>query len=375
MEHLFYPAIVGYVTGHATPDRVWRHPIHWLDPTNEEDYHPAVLKSYALWRKTSRQWPWEPRPPGLNIFGDSGGYSLVTGTEAIDPERAMRWQLRNSTMGVILDVPPYRPGSTIQFSGSAHQYWDQSVRSTLSNVRRGLRLYEKAREDDNPFRWWGCIQGETYEQLEEWHGKVSDIYPFTDEGEGWALAPKPSTDPIAIARHLRFAREHGIKKIHLLQVTSPRLVGMAFALAHLEGDFNYISFDSATATRCAINRMALVPKGGGLFAFVRQRGNAEGIVHDTIMGAPERFSKYYRDAYPLDNDEWPHYVLLYNHFVMVEAFETLWARAEEEPRELLREVTGRRFGKVLREWHGEHSIVKNPRGRKVSLFDLGGSNG
>lgn len=357
MRHIFYPAVGPYsIRQHS--EGPWRHPTHWMDPEVEETFTPYALLSYALWAKA--HWPWEREQHCL--LGDSGGYSLVSRQTKIDPERVLRWQIRKCRVGLMLDVPPYRPGSSIQFSGTAAQYWGESLKRSVRNVERCLPTYLESED----FSWWGVIQGETYGQMEEWHGRISEVYPFVGEGEGWALAPKPSTDLLSLTRYLRFARDAGIRRLHILQVTKPALLGVAFSFAKLSGAFDLITYDSATATRCAINRNCVVAHELD-FDFLRQK-EMKGPVTDYLLSTDHPAARYFQDAYPLLNREFPHYLLLYNHKAMEGVFENVFQASLEDPDRMLRLFGGKRYGKMMREWEGTTTIPK-PQYKKVSLFD------
>ena len=164
MRHLFLPAAGPYVT-EAPKSKPFPHPIHWFDK-NSEVYYPAALASHALWRDATL-----PKvDQEFYMFGDSGGYTVVTQPDySTDPEQVIRWQIANCTAGVMLDIPPYRPGSAIQFTGSAAVYWKESLDRSCDNVRRAMKIYEyhlQAGGLSRPhFDWWGVVQGEEREQI------------------------------------------------------------------------------------------------------------------------------------------------------------------------------------------------------------------
>lgn len=361
MKSVYLPAIVPYVVD----TRKWLRPIHWLDPAFSDVYYSHVLLSYFHWEK----FPWEFRETET-VFGDSGGYSLVTRRAKIDPEQVVRWQIRNCTRGVMLDIPPYR-SSSIQFAGAAAQHWGESLKRTLMNVTRACPYYLKARDAGSKFRWWGVVQGETLDQMEIWHDAVHAVYPFTGEGEGWALAPKPSTDVLSITRYMRFATEREIKNVHLLQVTGPKAVALLLALGQL-GGFHLVTFDSASAARNAINRGGIVPRDGGRdFTYVKQKGDT-GEVTEMMRGCSCPSCTWWREDLGVDYDlrdaEFTHRILLHNHLIMAECFIRLHVAAVADPEALLRWAAGRLYGAVLREWGGSLSSAKSQHST-VSIFD------
>lgn len=393
MRHEFLPAIGPYITDKGP----WRHPIHWLDkliPDSKFDspnirgyslnpvFYPYMLGSYALWRDTpipaDREW--------CTVFGDSGGYTLVTQADtSIDPTEVIRWQLENCTRGVILDVPPYRPNSAIQFRGSAGEWWEESIERTVKNVKRGVQYYlhyvtlEQFNHRSPVFRWWGVVQGEERVQMEEWHEAISKVYGFTEPGEGWALAPKPSTDLLSCTRYMRFAHDKKLKNVHLLQVTAEKTVGVVLALAALSGQFELVTYDSASALRCAINRSAIIPDGIGMSYIKEARKtdlevectdchnigwsclclNNETTVEKYMKRCPCQACQWFREDFPLSNREYPHYILLHNHIVMVESCQKIYEAAIQDPDRVLRWAAGEMYGDVLREWDRSLSRPKS----------------
>jgi hypothetical protein len=331
VRHEFLPAIGPYVTD-VRKKAPWRHPIHWLDRAEQaaKIYYPYALISHALWRDQDLTFPKE----GVTLFGDSGGYTVVTQPGySTSPELVIRWQLQNCTRGVMLDIPPYRPGSAIQFRGSAADWWEPSMILSLRNVARALPYYDdakrvhKMRTDeglDPPdyFKWWGVVQGEEREQMNEWHSRISEVYPFDAPGEGWALAPKPSTDLLSCTRYLRFAHETGLRRVHFLQVTADRTVALVLALAQLSGTIDLVTYDSASALRCAINRSAILQKGFGQEYIKEETAAGETAVGDYMMNVCQcQACLWYKEDFPLSNSEYPHYILLHNHIAMQASFD------------------------------------------------------
>lgn len=362
MRQEFLPAIGPYVT----EGKKWRHPIHWLDPKVKNIFYPKCLASYALWRDSDFPYTRDELGEGSVIFGDSGGYTVVTQSDvSIDPTEVIRWQMQTCTRGVMLDIPPYRPGSAIQFRGAAGQWWGESLIRTKRNVERALPYYLNPQPEltglgtqftnvqMSPFKWWGVVQGESRDQMEEWHETVAALYPFDQPGEGWALAPKPSTDLLSCTRYMRFAHDKNLRNVHLLQVTAEKTVGVVLALGVLSGRLDLVTYDSASALRCAINRSAIVPEGIGMGYIKETSALGETTVADYMHTCPCQACGWFREDYPLSNSEYPHYILLHNHLIMTASFEMIFAEAQRDPDKLLRWAAGSMYGDVLREWEKE----------------------
>lgn len=366
MEHLLIPAVVPYVFWHHEVAGM-RLPTYWLDPTFPEIYYPAVLLSATYWRALKDVATIKSFGPGCVVFGDSGGYSVVTKDEPIDPEVVIRWQIAHCTRGVTLDIPPYRSTGGSQFGGTASEYWKNSIKRTRLNVKRSLPYYL---DDKGGFRWWGVIQGETNDQMEEWYDTLTTLYPFDKEGEGWALAPKPSIDLFTVVRHLRFAHQKGLRNVHLLQVTSARLVGAVLALSEMAGTIDLVTYDSASAALCAINRNAITPDSDGWgMKFIRQQG-MEGIVEDFIMACTCQYCQWFQEyRHLVDNRAYTHYLVGHNHEEMVRCFDRVYEFATSDPVKCLKWATkdSHTYGKVLRVWDGSHDPGVKSQVRGVSL--------
>lgn len=339
--------------------------MHWLDSRFPAHYYPGVLKSYALWRTSKKP---SYMGPDAIVLGDSGGYEVVTKGSNFDPESVLLWQANHCTRGLMLDIPPYRPGSNVQFSGSAADYFHESLARAVMSVIRAERVYKDLLSTGSPFRWWGVVQGETFQQMVEWHRSISDIYPFSAPDEGWAAAPKPSTDIIASTRYLRFMKEVGIRNVHFLQITKPRTVAVLLALAQMSGSFDLVTYDSATQTRTAINRMIIYDRGVEI-EFFKEVGD-EAPTLRAYMGNECHCPGclYYKEHAPIPARHLWKYLLLHNVLVLRDVFDRIFLSVKRDPEGLLRWGAGEFYGEVLREWNGtNHNTGKSVR--VVSLLE------
>ena len=324
----------------------------------------AILISYHYWAR------WPKIPTSSIVVGDSGGFSVATLGASIDPEEVILWQKRCTDIGYILDIPPYRAqASSAMASGRAADYWENSLARTLENVKRAAQHY---RPDEEPFRWWGVCQGETRTQQDEWFEKVSEIYPFQREGEGWAMRPHPNNDFGSIARCVRFSKDNEIKNLHLLQTTGPRAVSVLIALG-IESGLEFVTYDSETAARLAVSRSCtLRPESFPAFSLkniTESSRDGETTVRDYMTSGQcpcEGCSWLAEDEIPL-GQEYCHYIMLHNYCVMQENFNAIEREAKVSPEELLRVATGDQFGTVRRAF--EHPYQTNVgSGKKRSIL-------
>ncbi len=174
----------------------------------------------------------------------------------INPREVIRWQAATCKVGAILDVPP--------IDSRGNRFFEEGLAGTLSNIKVALPFYREQRAAGTAFRWWGVVQGWTTQELQRWWEQVSRVYPFTDEGEGWALKPRPNITPTSTARVLRFVAQHPeIKRIHLLATTGVGAVATLITLGAASG-LELASYDSTTFILMAINRGLLKIDEDGL---------------------------------------------------------------------------------------------------------------
>lgn len=368
MEYRYLPALSPGSLSGASDDAG---PLHWMDARLSDDLrHRALLASYHLWNGKDVTY----RGDGTYVFGDSGGFSIVSAGAVIDPRRVIRWQLRNCTAGVILDIPPFSFGGKSRFTGSAADVWHDSVARTTGNVGLALPFYEEARAEGHPFRWWGVVQGETYPQMSQWFDAVSRVYPFTDEGEGWALAPKPCNELVTVTRFMRIARDRKLRRIHMLQTAKPATVGIMLALAALAG-VEFVTHDSASTRINAGNRNVFIPRKDrmdGKYTGAAHRTGWEGVTEFVttrcscfscqLLAAETAVTFARPDAYYLDR------ITFHNFLATKEVEQNMFREAQRDPMGLIRLLARSAYGAVLREWETSDSVVVKHR-RTVSLFD------
>lgn len=245
-------------------------PGEWWDKPPMEYGH--CLISYVHWKKPFTF------PKDAHIFGDSGGFTLRNGGKPIriDPLDVLRWQESMCTVGCVLDKPPGF-GTTITVGKNAGTYtfprmWEQGLQVTLDHMKRALPEYLAMRERGSKFRWWGVLHGNNEREVMEYHAALSRIYPFTDEGEGWAIRPEPMVDIYSVARSLRILQHLDIKRVHFLAATSQNVIAVLLTLGVMAG-LKFMTYDSAYAIKSGFNRHIFKPSEDGLtFAIDTETG-------------------------------------------------------------------------------------------------------
>ncbi|MCK5022668.1 MAG: hypothetical protein KAS04_00705, partial [Candidatus Aenigmarchaeota archaeon] len=107
---------------------------------------------------------------------------------------------------------------------------------------------------------YGVLQGRDYNDLLAWHKQISK-YEF----DGWALAPKPTTDVMAVAMYAAFAIEMGFEvPIHFLAISGLNTIALIIYLLRKDehGEQYYphgITSDSSSYNTGSIYRRYMVP--------------------------------------------------------------------------------------------------------------------
>src|SRR5690242_2465817 len=248
---------------------------HWWDEPPLHYGHS--LFSYVHWgklppRQRTMRESWAP-PKECYIFGDSGGFTLRGGLSVkriqtksnyaprtidqykLDPVSVLKWQISICTVGCVLDLPP---------KGAKRRLWEKGLDVTAANTARAVATYEKYRAKGSKFRWWGVIHGNNPQEQEEYYRRIADVYPFTDQGEGWTIRAEPQVDTNTVASTLRLVKRLGIKRLHLLAATGQEVAAVIFALGP-ESGLEVVSYDSAYAIKAGFNRQIFVRTEPGAY--------------------------------------------------------------------------------------------------------------
>ena len=372
-------------------------PMNFLDcPEDSPGYFPHALISYYHWRSSRRELDRNK----IQIFGDSGGYSIATlGAEEtrIDPTSVIYWQIKYCSVGVILDVPPFINVGSSVLSGSAVSNWEKALDTTVENTRRALPIYLRARREGTPFRWWGVVHGETAEQRDEWYSRVADIYPFDDEGEGWGVKVHPANSTTHLAALLRWCKRRGITRTHWLQMTGVPAVMTLFLLGPIAG-LKYASYDSAASSFAGINRAVykMNPDGISFTSVVEKTKLGETQGQEILLDCPCQSCEWLREDLPQRKkllkaerdwkrklkkpgepelmEYWKYRMIFHNTLIAARIYENLDKRCAEEGFALAKEFLGyARFAKTMRAFRGYQEGMQEAqvlKGSPVSILDL-----
>jgi queuine/archaeosine tRNA-ribosyltransferase len=223
----YYPAGVNFIS----PDsEILGKPAAWWIEDALVPYNKSLV-SYGLVHDTIDFRRKYKIPPGHILIGDSGGFQNATLKKGFSPKSVIRWQEVNCDIGFILDHPPYKKVGTSRLRYNP-DIFDSCLERTYYNTEEAFKYRER---DD--FYLYGVMQGINYETTHEWVTKLSDF-----DFDGWAVAPKPSNDPMRVAAYGTYALQYGLP-IHFFQCIS---IDVLPILIHLLKYANYnITFDNS----------------------------------------------------------------------------------------------------------------------------------
>jgi len=344
-------------------------PTNWLDPRLEGTpaYYPHALLSYYHWREMRAHFS---REAGY-LFGDSGGFSVMTLGASIDPRDVLKWQQRVCNAGVILDVPPVN-----KHGKAERRQWEHGLNSTVMNTARALPLYNQ----ESLFRWWGVVHGWSVFDMEVWWRAVSSVYPFDNAGEGWAFKPRPTITPTTTAWTLKFIADRpAIRRAHFLMTTGAGTVATLLAFGP-EAGLDWVSYDSASASAAGINRTVFAPTEDGLgwesktekyrASEGKDRRARDYVTEHCACWSCDRLRYDLEHQPDIVNEEyWKFRFIFHNILMQVYTFDRLAKAAANDSRGMLRDVLGKTdAGKVERAFRGQASDLR-PRGRPQDLLD------
>ena len=368
MEYRYFPAILPTLCG-SPRDKA---PTCQLDERCcelwGEDYYPYALLSYAHWGAAKKHH--HAFATDAFLVGDSGGYSIMTQGMDIAPEDVIRWQIRRTRVGFLLDVPPFAPTLKRRVSIG----WENGLRRTAENVRRALPWYQKALAEGSPFRWWGVIQGRTAEEIAEWWETISEIYPFVGPGEGWGFSNVGATVEQTAYIFGQF-RDLGIRNIHALGAGGAR-GSLTLCLGKL-GGFDLVTFDTAWASSAAAIRTVIVPGvvPHELSDLSERDRDAQHLATEYLFSCPCPSCVLLRKDYPTSRPSRKALDLFrrmhtHNIIALRRATQSAGQEAERDADRFLREVLPpKKVSKVLRALDGQEPSAPKNRPRGTSLLD------
>lgn len=172
---------------------------------------------------------------------DSGGFQQMSLSEKLGQMRVLRHQEDIGDIGFVLDKPPIKIVHKESHSDIEPLKWNEMIQCAKVTVENA-KLVEEKRDNNNKIRMYNVMQGSSdFGRMEAWYDIVKGV-----NLDGWAVAPKPPSDPVGIARGLIFAHNNNFKNIHILGVSG----ATTMPILSFMGNFfdTNITFDTASSS-------------------------------------------------------------------------------------------------------------------------------
>lgn len=183
------------------------------------------------------------KDPDVFLMGDSGGFQRIGNPHLhIDPHSVIHWQNNQCDIGITLDRPPVINNTTFDLV-NYDKYMIESANSAnfmMSKKNQRLKLFL-------------AIHGYDTESRQKWLDHSLKEYTNWD---AYAIAARPLGDPIVLIDWLMFAKENGLKNIHVLARAGLNSLQI---MSYMSKHFKQITFDSSAITFAARQRLYYLP--------------------------------------------------------------------------------------------------------------------
>jgi tRNA-guanine family transglycosylase len=213
--------------------------------------HDHVLTSYYYSKKIKDYRAELAITDTTKLWADSGGFSLATKGASIDPRTVIEWQNDNADCAFTLDLPPIEVAGGNQTSSGSFEYISLGkLKSAAITTAHNNDVFFKLRRPD--LKIYNVIHGNRLSYMNEWW-KYNGHFDF----EGYATGSKPAGDALYQAFNIAFLHSKGARShIHLLGVSGIRVLP---AVAYMARYIDWLSFDSTSYGRGALNRTYMIP--------------------------------------------------------------------------------------------------------------------
>lgn len=185
----------------------------------------------------------------VTIVSDSGGFQVLTQNWRVEPIDLLKWQESNSDVAMTLDVPCVDPKTFVPLN-------DFSLfKKCTERTCRYLEIEERNRENYE-VKMLNVIHGANKRELDYWFEKVKNF-----NFDGYALAPKPSWDPMSVALHLAFINDR-VEKTDYIHVLLGTGHNCAPIIAYASRDYKQLTTDNSTFSKVGRLRQYFLPFSG-----------------------------------------------------------------------------------------------------------------
>ena len=209
--------------------------------------YPALLINYFHQNKPFNFRQSMRVPPDVTVIGDSGGYEILSMRAKgkptnINPLQVLKWHETNCDIGMTLDLSPVNlqptgnGGKSVATNPNpiSHEEFEKRLEQTCYNNQ----VFQDNRTNPH-LKIYNVIHsgmGKT-ESISIWYERVKDF-----KFEGWAIAPKPPSDPVKVAIDGMFLWDRGVRNnLHVLGISG---INVLPVLVYMEKYIKHISTDS-----------------------------------------------------------------------------------------------------------------------------------
>jgi hypothetical protein len=189
----------------------------------------------------------------IELWADSGGYSLATQGGEINVREVLKWQEHNANVAFSLDLPPSSTENTTRISPGKHAYHTIEKFEQNAIISRKNNLDFMALRTSDKLKIYNVIHGYSNETIDLWWDYATTDVQF----EGYATGLKPSSYALLQAMCIMKLYDKGVRKnLHLLGVAGITVIPLIVWCSQY---IDRISFDSTSYGYGARTRAYVYP--------------------------------------------------------------------------------------------------------------------
>ncbi len=202
--------------------------------------HPYVLVSYYYSGKIPNYRERLRIRPEVELWADSGGYSVFTQGAKINPIEVLRWQEKNSNVAFTLDVPPASSENVGRvYPGKVQYHVLDEFEKCAEQTRKNTLFFQENRNSDK-LKIYNIVQGYNKQSLELWWDYVTNGIKL----DGFGTGTKPTSNTLMQALCLMFLYSKGVREnVHLLGVSGITVIPL---LVWVSQYIKKVTFDSTS---------------------------------------------------------------------------------------------------------------------------------
>ena len=241
----FTPAL-SVIEGKRAKEKFKEFNLTWWEPNSFFKYNAMLCSAFYGMKD---KWNYREDygiPKNFLLIADSGGFEQATQGIRIEAIDVLKWQENNADIAFTLDIPPVNPENL---------HFTTDMTFFKKCAEQSFRNAECAQRNRDNIKLYFVLQGHTVKQLDLWsQNRLTEF-------DGTALSHK-STHLVWLAVQAMYAKEHGVKNIHVLTGTGYNSVPL---IVYLRKHFKHVTFDSSSYGMGARNMQYNLPHRYKLF--------------------------------------------------------------------------------------------------------------